>query len=391
MSERRLFKGFSLDRAIASCVRRRQKMGNDIGAHLKKTLPLRASCMRRDMVGVVHSNLTRGMSLKVNGYPGSGKTELIIAILEKEYENRRPDGFGVILYPSITGGVAVHSPQLEAIWYLIDGGYRPSFLIIDEAADVVPRLMRMLEGKIPQSRDVDAAMLLDILVKLPDSTALMVSFPSVRTTNNGVLRSELMDFFGINMLLTMPSSFLLENFRKLISFRLGVDSENGDVPVQEGFIDDLAEYIGLYRGEVSTLLLRFMFSNQKNLQKIRELNNNGSGKKYQGVEQFQSLFEEKKLMETFSNHVLNGVFFPLGDLYVATSWLNGERISDEEFSGIMTSYESRGCRIKSKSVDSSVKNLIRHEIIRSKPSFEKRSLTLRALEYAIRAAEDILR
>ena len=114
------------------------------------------------------------------------------------------------------------------------------------------------------------------------------------------------------------------------------------------------------------------------------------GKKYESIEQFQFLFDEKQLMETFSTHVLNGVFFPIEDLYVAVSWLNGKRMSEEEFS-VNTAYcESKGFKSKSKSVVDSVKNLKRHGIIRNKPSRENRSLTLRTFEYVIKAAEDIL-
>ncbi|MBU0532925.1 hypothetical protein KKB44_05530 [Candidatus Micrarchaeota archaeon] len=345
------FEGFRLNTETADLIRANHTYNNP-KFQLMCGFPAKPLKMRTPLVEEVYERAMAGESLRITGYPGAGKTELIIHMLTKTYEDDLL-GLGIILYPNL-GGFHIHSDQLLTAWKLIDEGFKPRFLVIDEASEAVPKLRKLLNGKFIPDPTLNLGILLDILAKLPDSTSLVVSFPSIKKhlAGSDKTREQEADFFGPGATITIPSYLTLEDFANLFYFKITSYFGSEQKAGVNKLADKLAEHIGLYDGAISTLLLRQMFDHRRAL---KQLIDDGD------VEHFCQALHEAGLLTRFASDVIAGVSLPLEYIQFALSAFDNKTLSE----------------------DSDLQHLVEYGILLNGANINRTSLTFNAFQCAL--------
>jgi hypothetical protein len=251
------FKRFRLASGLAKEARQGEVYKDPL-RYLKRKAPKKMPQIRQELIEEVYRRASGGEPLRVTGYPGCGKSTVLGAVLHKSH-SEEPAGLGITVHQHI-GGYHLDFSQIKAVWALIDRGYEPRFLIIDDGTELVPALQKALAGE-PRFLSVDEyALVLDILAKLPDSTPLVLSFPSIHTTHNNYNRESTADFFGQGSKIIVPSFLRSDDFAALFNFAFssGLGRRAADEVREKGLCGMVADYLGLYEGNISTILLRWV-------------------------------------------------------------------------------------------------------------------------------------
>ncbi|NYZ73581.1 hypothetical protein H0O00_00400 [Candidatus Micrarchaeota archaeon] len=251
------FKHFRLAPGLAKEVRRAEVCKDPLN-YLKGKVRKKRPCIRQELVENIYQKASSGEPLHITGYPGSGKSSLLAGIIDKSYQEGQP-GLEITVYQQL-GGYRLDFDQIKAVWALIDGGYKPRFLAIDDGTELVPALQRTLAGE-PILRGVsEYQLLLDILARLPDSTPLVLSFPAIHPIHDDRGRESTAGFFGEGTKVIIPSVLSSEDFVRLFKFTFtsafGCKVAN-DV-CKNGLCNVVANYLGLYENNVSTILMRWV-------------------------------------------------------------------------------------------------------------------------------------
>jgi|GEM_PF-6135715 len=247
------FEHFRLEPALADESRRRHKSPLEfLKGSMGKTPNIRAG-----LVEQIYDRVKNGESLHVTGYPGAGKSTVLQNVLQTSYREE-PAGLGITVHHNFAGA-HVDNEEVMAAWALIEGGYKPRFLAIDDATELV----HDLEDRLSPSSTISGLrsgpnLILDMLAKLPDSIPLLLSFPMIHTTYDDYRRESAVDFFGKASRITIPSFLPLEDFEHLLdfNFRPAIGVKALQELRERGLYDILANHVGLYEGNISTLLFR---------------------------------------------------------------------------------------------------------------------------------------
>jgi|GEM_PF-5854122 len=226
--------------------------------NLRKGLPDKFSGVRKPLVDDVYERALSGESMNITGYSGCGKSTLMKDLLLRGIDDDMA-GLGVIL--DVEKPDMLQNPdQFFEVYHLIKGGHKPKFFLIDEASESVTQLRHFMRNKLGTNRPL--ALLLEILAILPDSTALVLSYPTMHTEHiqdpaiplrisQMVSRERHMEFYGGgSSKIVVPSSFSICDMTAILELHLSDQPNLGTVA------EMLGKQIGLYCDHVSSFLLK---------------------------------------------------------------------------------------------------------------------------------------
>ncbi len=310
------FKNFKLPRAVAGENKHSPASRDPLGC-LKAKASKKKPAIRKGLVEELYKRASAGESLRLSGYPGSGKSTVLAGILDKSFQEE-PCGLSINVYHHL-GGYHLDMAQMQAVWALIDGGYKPRFLAIDDATELVPALQKTMAGKWPFVGVEEYLLLLDILKKLPDSVPLVISFPSIHPSGEENRRQDKADFFGKAPTTIIPSVLQSKDFARLFDFTF--ESAFGRKVAQtvrkNGLCKKVADYLGLYDGNVSTILLRWILW-PTNLSNLSNATN---------AQEIAAAAQENRMFEDFVFSSRNGLTISYPSVRAAVLALDGDALS----------------------------------------------------------------